>query len=93
MIWKVALALLLTSCGPGGGEVTGLVIDMEGDLTRVERFTVMADGVEYTFVPTADGRYAFALPHLREHLRSSEPVTVGYVEFEGVLQATSVSDD
>lgn len=92
MIPRVALALLLMSCGPGGGKVTGLVIDMEGDLTQVERFTVLAEGVEYTFVPTADGEYTFALPHLREHLRSSEPVTVGYVERDGVLQAISVSD-
>jgi len=73
--------------------VTGAVIAVDGDLAAVSSFTVLAEtGDELTFSPSPDGDYAFPLPHLRDHLRSGEPVRVSYVDGGGTLIAVAVTD-
>lgn len=86
------VALLLAACSGGGGSVTGLVVEVEGDLEVVRSFTVDVDGIEYRFVPVSDVDYGFPLPHLREHLRVAEPVTVDYRDNGGTLEALAVAD-
>lgn len=83
--------ILLTACG-AQGEVRGLVTAVDGDLDSVTSFTVQADGISYVFVPAADGEFDFPLPHLREHLRSTEAVLVTYRDAGDRLEATAVAD-
>ncbi len=54
----------------------GVVTSVDGTLTEIESFDVLADGSVYTLVPAPDGDFAFPLPHLRDHLRTGEPVVV-----------------
>ena len=39
-----------------------------------------------------DGDYGFPLGHLREHLRTGEPVYIEFERIDGVLVAMRVSD-
>jgi hypothetical protein len=88
-------ALLLGACAAEGrNQVQGIVIEVVGDLTHVEQFTVRTDGGEMlTFVPSPDGDYPFPLSHLREHRATVSPIVVSFDESEaGVLVATAVDD-
>jgi hypothetical protein len=87
------LAVLLAACSGGQGSVTGLVVEVEGDLEVVTSFTVNAGGIEYRFVPIPGVVYEFPLPHLREHLREAAPVTVDYRDNGGgVLEVLGLAD-
>ncbi len=88
----VAAMITLAACGGGSGTVTGIVVDVTGDLSHVTAFTLDASGVEYDFVPAPDGTFDFPLPHLRDHLRTAERVRVEYRTVDGVLEAVGVSD-
>lgn len=86
------VALVLAACSGGDGSVTGLVVEVEGDLEVVTSFTVDVAGIEYRFVPIPGVVYEFPLPHLREHLRGAEPVTVDYRDNGGTLEVLGVAD-
>lgn len=87
------LALLcLVSCAPGGDTVRGIVISVEGDLSRITSFEVRADGETLSFEPAPNGDFDFPLVHLRDHLRTGDPVVVGYEVSDGRNLATSVAD-
>jgi hypothetical protein len=88
----VLVALMLVACTRGDGSVTGLVVEVEGDLEVVTSFTIDAGGIEYRFVPIPGVVYGFPLPHLREHLRDAAPVTVDYRDDGETLQALAVND-
>lgn len=91
----VVLALLAACRGGEAGTATGVVVEVEGNLEQVTSFTVVAeDGERLRFLPHPAGVDApFPLPHLRDHLRSGEPVRVEWVRSEeGELLATSVDD-
>ena len=88
-----ALVLLLaTACAQTSGTVMGTVINVDGDLTAVQSFTLLVEGDEMVFVPTAEGVYAYPLPHLRDHLRDGTPVRVGWERRGDQLVATSLED-
>ena len=90
-----ALVILsLVSCaGSDQTVITGVVVDYQGDLVTVQSFTVQTPpGERLQFVPAADADFGFPLPHLKEHMVSSEPVEVRYVAEDDLLIATSVSD-
>lgn len=82
----------LVSCSQGGGTVRGIVVSVDGDLSHVTSFEVRADGETLRFEPAPDGDFDFALVHLRDHLRTGEPVIVEYEMSEGRNLATSVTD-
>lgn len=78
----IAAWSLLTACG-GGSEATviGVVIEVTGDLTRVDEFTVrLADGTDRVIEPAPAVRFHgdAAVTHLRDHLRSGAPVRITY---------------
>ena len=50
--------LVATACSQSSGTVIGTVINVDGDLTEVQSFTVLVEGDEMVFVPAADGVYA-----------------------------------
>lgn len=88
------MLLALSACTSGPAvTVTGLVVDVQGDLTSVSEFTVLTgEGERLTLVPSEDGDYDFPLPHLRDHLRNGEPVEVRYERRDGRLVALDLSD-
>lgn len=96
---RIAAALLLVLAGCGGADepaAVGVVIDVVGDLTSVEQFTIRtADGSDLTFVPAGEARFHGLGPlgHLRSHLAGGSPVVVVYeTGADGVLVAVSVDD-
>jgi hypothetical protein len=84
--------VVATACAQTSGTVIGTVINVDGDLTEVRSFTVLVEGDEMIFVPTAEGVYAYPLPHLRDHLRDGSPVRVGWERRGDQLVATSLED-
>ena len=78
-----------------GVSVEGIVLELEGDLTSVQSFVVMApDGERYTFIP-AEGLtfHGGPLSHLRDHLTSGDTVFVVYERAgDGSLVAVEVGD-
>ncbi len=88
----VALLALSACTAPTEGTMRGVVIDVEGDLTTVTAFTVLVEGDPVRFEPVDDGDYAFPLGHLRDHLRSGEPVLVGW-ELDGQSRLATFLDD
>jgi hypothetical protein len=91
------LALLaVAACAPtddGTGVAIGVVVEVDGDLSTVQAFTISTeDGDRMTFVPADDGEFAFPLPHLQEHVRSGVPVAVAWEREGETLWAIGVDD-
>lgn len=83
---------MLTACSTSGSE-RGVVIEVDGDLTSVASFVVLTEGGDQlTLVPDPGVDYEFALPHLRDHLQSGEPVVFEYEEQGGRLVLTAIED-
>ena len=72
----VILTVVVVACA-NPDRVEGVVIDVVGDLTLVEEFTIRTNsGKTLTIVPTADGDYSFPLAHLSEHRATLAPIIV-----------------
>lgn len=89
-----AVLVTMAACGGSVDTATGVVIDVRGGLTTVEHFTLISEaGVQLEFEPepgaTFDGG---PLGHLRDHLRSGQPVEVLYRAEGGILRAIEISD-
>jgi hypothetical protein len=82
----------LTACAQTSGTTVGVVTAVDGNLSDVTSFTVLSAGSELVFVPTEDGDYDFPLSHLREHLRTGEPVAVDWELVDEDRYATSLAD-
>ena len=98
-LWAcVVAAFLLSACAgpdtdPDSGTVSGIVVDVEGGLNDVKSFTVLAeDEQRYTFRLHPEAEFAFPPGHLRDHLRSGDPVRVGWEEYAGARLAVSLDD-
>jgi hypothetical protein len=87
----VALALVM-ACTQTSGTARGVVTSVEGTLQEVTAFTVLVEGEEWRMIPVADGDYEFALPHLREHRISGQPILVGWEMVDNVRYALSLAD-
>ena len=93
LIWMAAvIAVVVAGCAQTSGTVRGVVSSVEGPLTEVAAFTILAEGAETRYVPSVEGEYAFPLSHLREHQRSGETVVVVWEERESVRYALIVGD-
>ena len=89
----IALLVAFVACSsPPEDAMRGIVVEVTGDLNDVEAFTVLVDGERVEFLPSPDGGYAFPLSHLQDHLRSGEPVLVGWDLVDGEYIATSIND-
>lgn len=99
------LALSAAACGGDGDDstdstvanapdnVTGALIDVEGEsLGEITGFTLKDGDVTYEILIADDVDYGFDLEHLREHLRTGDPVSVSIDEREGDLYALSIDD-
>lgn len=75
--------LILVACGDSGAgpvveTVEGVVLEVKGDLEGIDSFVLRTDGGEVIeIVPAPDGDFRFPLAHLYDHLRTSEPLSVG----------------
>lgn len=87
----IALALVV-ACTQTSGTARGVVLSVEGSLQDVTAFTVLVEGEEWRMVPVPDGDYEFALPHLREHRISGQPILVGWELVDNVRYALSLAD-
>ncbi len=87
----IALALVI-ACTQTSGTARGVVISVEGTLQDVTAFTVLVEGEEWRMIPVPDGDYQFALPHLREHRISGQPILVGWELVDNVRYALSLAD-
>jgi hypothetical protein len=89
---KLLVVFLLAACAQTSGTARGIVIEVEGDLDEVTSFTVLVEGGEMTFLPVEGGAYDFPLSHLREHLRTGEPVLVTWELDGGRRVALALAD-
>lgn len=87
----VALVAVM-ACTQTSGAARGVVTSVEGSLEVVTSFSVLVEGEEWQFLPVADGDYDFALPHLREHRLSGQPILVGWELVDNVRYALSLAD-
>lgn len=87
----ITLALVV-ACSQTSGTARGVVLSVEGSLQDVTAFTVLVEGEEWRMVPVPDGDYEFALPHLREHRLSGQPILVGWELVDNVRYALSLAD-
>jgi hypothetical protein len=92
LVAAAAASLFLLPTADDSGQLTGIVLGVDGDLTEVRSFEVLSDGDRWIFAPSPDGDYEFPLGHLRDHLRTGDPVYVEFERVDGVLVAMRVSD-
>lgn len=94
----VGAILLAAACSGGAeqGTVTGIVVDLNGDITSVSTFVLrLPDGSDRTITPAPGVRFHddAAIGHLRDHLRNGTPIRVEYeVLDDGSWVARSVED-
>jgi hypothetical protein len=92
LLFIVMLALSVAGCSAATGTSAGVVTEVEGPLSEVESFTVLSEGDAIVFLPVEGKSYEFSLDHLREHLRSGEPVVVEWEVRDGVHYALAIGD-
>jgi hypothetical protein len=101
VVTLVLLALVVSACGgddsheEGDLKVSGVIVDVQGDITAIEQFDlVVEDGTRFTFVPEAGSleRSGFSPAHIREHSALVEPISVTYHEVDGQNMVTGVGD-
>lgn len=91
-------AVLVAACGGSVEQdtATGVVIDLEGDITTVSSFVLrLPDGSDRTVTPAPGVTFHgdAAIGHLRDHLRSGAPVRIEYeVLDDGSWVASAVED-
>jgi hypothetical protein len=92
----VVLATTLAACGAGNATLRGVVIDVSGDITTVQDFTLrLPDGTDQRLVPAPGITFhgGAAIGHLRDHLRSGQEIVIEYeVLDDGTWVAVSVED-
>lgn len=84
------------ACATANLEVEGVVIDVVGDIATIESFVLrLPDGADRMLVPAPGILFHgdAALGHIRDHLRSGEPISVAYeVLDDGTWVALEVTD-
>lgn len=92
----LVLTVVAAACGAADTSVRGIVVDVQGDLTTIDRFTVLTEaGERIDFEPAPDVRFHDGAPlsHLNEHLRTGSPVEVTFRMLDdGTRAATGVED-
>lgn len=104
MRFVLPIVLALAACGGtdarapsdtdrATGTVTGVIVDLDqASPTEVRGFELKDGDDRYDIAIDPDHDYGFPLPHLRDHLVSSDPVRVEFEERDGRLVARSIED-
>lgn len=92
-----AILIVVAACSGGDDDsVRGVVIDVQGDIITVESFTLrLPDGTDRVFEPAAGVLFHGTAPigHIRDHLRTGEPVDVRFMVLDdGTSIALKVGD-
>jgi hypothetical protein len=88
----IVTLVAVMACTPTSGTARAVVVSVEGSLEEVTAFTVLVEGEEWRLLPVDGGDYAFALPHLREHRLTGQPILVGWELVDNVRYALSLAD-
>ena len=95
-IGVATVLLALSGCSDGRQTVEGVVIEVEGGIAEVEGFLLrLPDGTDLRLQPADEVLFHDSAPigHLRDHLRSGQPVAVEYeVLADGSAVAYSITD-
>jgi hypothetical protein len=74
-------------------QVTGVLLDVDSEsLEEITGFTLKDGDATYEILIDENVDYGFNLGHLREHLRTGDPVTVPLVVRDGKLYAAAIDD-
>ncbi|MGI8823653.1 MAG: hypothetical protein ACR2JP_10195 [Acidimicrobiia bacterium] len=97
--WGLLAAAVLVVAGCSGSsthEVTGVVIDVTGDITTVDRFLLQStegDRLEFVVAPGVVFGDGAPIGHVSEHLQTGLPVEIVYeVLDDGTLVVRSIDD-
>ena len=93
--WLAATLVTAFACGSSSVlEVEGALISLDGNITTVERFTIVKpDGSRLQFIPDPGATFhGGPLGHLADHLRTGSSVVVRYREEGDALVALEVDD-
>ena len=99
-MWRRGLLILLvvvaSACSEGRETVRGIVIEVEGGIAEVDGFLLrLSDGEQIRLRP-ADGILFHdnaPIGHIRDHLRTGEPIEVEYeVLDDGTAVAWEIRD-
>lgn len=96
--WLAALLVLTAIACGGGGRSTarGVVVEVEGGITEVSGFVLrLPDASDLRLRPAEGVLFHDSAPigHIRDHLRSGEPIEVEYeILDDGSAVAYSVTD-
>ncbi len=90
--WVAGLMFLLVSCAQSEGTTIGVVTAVDGSLTEIDSFTMLAAGAEITFVPIEGQEYEFPPAHLREHQRTGDLLVVDWELRDKTKYAISLTD-
>ena len=98
--WTVGLTsliFLLSACDSEKAdappsEVTGVILEIEGEGSDITAFTLRSEGELYEIRIDPSVDYQFDLGHLRQHRTGAEPVVVDLEERDGALYALSIED-
>jgi hypothetical protein len=91
-----AALVAIAACGTTGQEVSGVVVEVTGDITTVEQFVLrLPDGTDQAFVPAPGITFhsGAAIGHLRDHMRSGQAIVIDYeILDDGTWVARHVDD-
>lgn len=96
--WRAIAAVLVivAACGGGPNKARGVVIEVQGGIADIEGFLLrLPDGSDLRLEPAEGILFHGDAPlgHLRDHLRTGEPVEVEYeVLSDGTAVALRVTD-
>lgn len=93
VVGGILVSLMVVGCAQDGGTVLGVVVEVDGTLDQIDSFTVLVEGDEMRFLPADDGDYPYPLSHLREHLRTGQPVFVTWERRAREIYATELRDE
>lgn len=98
-VWSrlAAGVLVVAACaGSSTEQVTGVVIDVTGDITTVERFVLQTqDGERLELVVAPGVIFADGAPigHLSEHVQTGSPVEIRYEVLDDGSRVVQAIDD
>jgi hypothetical protein len=91
-----ALVLLVAACSPPvlelRGTTTGIIVEFVPAEETDGSITVFQSGERIEITVTPDTELEFPATHVQEHRLTGEPVSVDWIETDGVKEATAIAD-
>lgn len=88
--------IAISACGEPARELQGTTVGVITEYLPSSEadgsITLLSDGSQLTIVVSTDTSLEFPPTHIQEHRLTSEPVSVDWIETNGVKKAVSISD-